>query len=155
MEFDAPTTESARYNNVAGLGSRLPKGRRPQSEAERASKAAVNAAENAAKNAVTCVEVRAKLVALLAEHGIGILDMLSILLCKFPGEVEDKSVGPMTNRHVSRWLKGDYTMQWPHKEDSTLWDHILDTLMRHEKNKEGRTTHVYQVRWLFHVQVTL
>ena len=125
---------------------KVPIGRPRLTDDDKARKAADKARKAIIDNASTCETFRAQVIQLLADHDLEILDMLSILLLKFPGETEDQAVEGRKNRYVSRWLKGDCALNWPQKEESTQWELVLDTLMNHPKNKEGYSTEIYHVR---------
>ena len=120
-------------------------GRPHDSEAVKARKAAHDAAEKAK----TCSSFRVELIKLLQHHNLEIIDLLTILLLKFPGEAEGQPIDDQKNRYVSRWLRGDSALNWPRKGESTIWGLILETLMSHSKNKESYVSKEHQVSLAF------
>ena len=97
------------------------------------------------KAAAKTRQFRTELLSLLHNHNLEVMDLMAVLLFDYPGEVEDQSGKALRKRYVSKWLRGDSALKWPQEDDSTLWEHVLDALMQHPKNKEGHTTREYRV----------
>ena len=112
-----------------------PSGRPRDSDATKGVKASAKASATKAAEAATCRKFRAQLISLLHEHNLEVLDIMAVLLLDYPEEVEDQSVDALRKRYVSKWLRGDSSLNWPQKEESTLWEVVLQTLMKHPKNR--------------------